>query len=144
MKSTLVKINNWQVEKRKIKVKPEQILVLCPRCLQNHSCRQDIITDIHNCKFCGKCAVMDLVKLCDEMNVNLYFATGGGQAIKKAKDKNIKAIIAIACEKELFMGILGTMPKPVIGVKNILTNGPCFDTGVCVEEVRKAIEKLII
>jgi len=144
MKSTFLKFNNWQVNKRQVKAKAEEILVLCPRCLQNHTCRQDIITDTHNCKSCGKCQVMDLVKLCDQLGVNLYFATGGGMAVKMAKQRHIKIIVAIACEKELFYGILGTLPKPVVAVKNILPHGPCLDTGVSMEDVRKALEQIII
>lgn len=143
MKGALVKINNWHVNKRQIKVKPDEILVLCPRCLQNHACPQDLITDANNCKQCGRCQVMELVALCKELGVRLHFATGGGMAIKLAKAHEIKVIVAIACEKELFYGILSTLPKPVLAVKNILPHGPCLDTGVAVNEVRSAIEKFI-
>lgn len=143
MKSALIKLNNWQVKKRNIKVKPDEILVLCPRCLQNHTCGQDVITDVHNCKRCGKCQVMDLVELCDELGVRLRFATGGGMAVKMVKDPTVKAVVAIACEKELFMGLLTTIPKPVLAVKNVLPHGPCLDTGVSVDQVRAALEELI-
>jgi len=86
---------------------------------------------------------MDMVKLCDELGVHLCVATGGGVAVKRARDPKIKAIVAIACAKELCMGIFMTLPKPVLAVKNILTNGPCVDTGVCIEDVRSALESLI-
>ena len=143
MKTTLLKLNNWQVKTRKIKVRPDQILVLSPRCIQYHKCPQPVTSDPHSCKFCGKCQVMDVVKLCDELGVNLCVATGGGVAVKRAKDPKIKAIVAIACAKELCMGIIMTLPKPVLAVKNILTNGPCVDTGVSIEDVRSALESLI-
>ncbi|MCD6460562.1 DUF116 domain-containing protein [bacterium] len=143
MKTALLKFNNWQVKARKVKVRPEQILVLSPRCLQYHKCPQPVTTDPHSCKFCGKCQVMDMVKLCDELGVQLCFATGGGVAVKRSRDPKIKAIVAVACAKELCMGIVMTLPKPVFAVKNIFNNGPCVDTGVSIENVRSAIESFI-
>ncbi|MEW6536134.1 MAG: DUF116 domain-containing protein [Candidatus Auribacterota bacterium] len=143
MKTTLIKLNNWQVKKRQVKAKPHEILVLCPRCLQNHTCAQDLISDVHNCKHCGKCQVTELVKLCDELGVNLKFATGGGMAVKLVRDPGVKAVVAIACEKELFMGLLTTIPKPVLAVKNLLPHGPCVNTGVSIQNVREALLELI-
>lgn len=143
MKSTLLKFNNWQVKKRQVKARADQILVLCPRCLQYHQCSQPITADPSTCKACGKCQVMDLVSLCNELGVKLQFATGGGAAVRLAKDPSIKAIVAIACQRELCLGLLFTMPKPVIAVENIFNKGPCVDTGVSIEQVRAALEDLI-
>lgn len=144
MKTTLLKLNNWLGNKRNIKVKPQEILVLCPRCLQNHTCKQDLISDVHNCKKCGLCSVKEIVELCDRYGVEMRFATGGGMAVKLAKQRHIKAIVAIACAKELCMGIMFTMPKTVFAVENVTPNGPCLDTGVNVENVRQALDKIIV
>jgi len=75
--------------------------------------------------------------------VNLKFATGGGMAVKLVRDPGVKAVVAIACEKELFMGLLTTIPKPVLAVKNLLPHGPCVNTGVSIQNVREALLELI-
>lgn len=144
MKTALLKLNKWQVNKRNVKVKPEEVLVLAPRCLQNHTCKQDLITDVHNCKKCGLCPTMDILELCDQYGVEMRFATGGGMAVKLCKQPHIKAIVAIACAKELCMGIMFTMPKAVFAVENVTPNGPCLDTGVNVDNVRQVLDNIII
>ncbi len=143
MRSTLIKFNNWQVKKRQVKAPAENILVLCPRCIQYHQCGQPVTHDPSTCKQCGKCQVMDLVNLCTELGVKLKIATGGGVAVKLAKDPSVKVIVAVACPRELCLGVLFTLPKPVIAIENILENGPCVDTGVSIEKVRQALEELI-
>jgi hypothetical protein len=57
-----------------------------------------------------------------------------------ARDKSVKGLIAVACEKELKEGMFGVFPKAALGVINLRPNGPCTDTDVDLDELRKAIE----
>ena len=70
-------------------------------------------------------------------------ATGGTLARKLLRDLAPKAIVAVACERELLSGIYDSGKTPVFGIVNIRPYGPCFNTGVNVDEVQLAIENFL-
>lgn len=141
--SNIVKIGNWVTRFRKIKAKPENILMLFPHCLQWSKCQHNIISDLANCKKCGRCKVKDLIEIAERLGLQIMVASGGRQAVKKVKDESVKAVIAVACEKELREGMMAVFPKPVLGVVNLRPNGPCVDTDVNMQEVESAIKELL-
>ncbi|MCK9554482.1 DUF116 domain-containing protein [bacterium] len=134
-KDLVLRINNYRVRNRKYGFKPSEILVLCPKCLQNPECGKDILSDSGSCCRCGKCSVADVVKISEDMKVNTAFAPGGRLACSYAKDKAYKAVVAVACPFELVAGIIKTFPKPVYAVRNITPKGPCIETKVDPEEI---------
>ena len=58
------------------------------------------------------------------------------QAVKNARPK---AIVAVACERDLTSGIQDVFPLPVLGVLNERPNGPCFNTRADMHKVEEAI-----
>ena len=50
-----------------------------------------------------------------------------------------RAIVAVACERDLTGGIQESYPIPVIGVLNDRPHGPCRDTRVDLSKVEGAI-----
>ena len=76
-------------------------------------------------------------------NVHVAIVTGGTlarQAVKKARPK---AILAVACERDLTSGIQDVFPLPVIGVLNERPNGPCFNTCADMGKIEAAVRSLI-
>ena len=67
---------------------------------------------------------------------------GGRDALARTKQENIKAVVAVACEKELVQGIFAAFPKPVLGVINETPEGPCKNTLADPDKVTQAIERL--
>ncbi|MTI47725.1 DUF116 domain-containing protein [Sporosalibacterium faouarense] len=134
------KINNFLVKTKTIKVKPEEILILLPHCLQDSKCQYKITNDIKNCRMCGKCDIKDIVEISNKYNVDAVVATGGTLAREWIKRKRPKAIIAVACERDLASGINDVKLIPVIGVFNERPNGPCFNTKVNVKNLEEAIK----
>jgi hypothetical protein len=59
--------------------------------------------------------------------------------MKLAKDDQIDAVVAVACEKELQEGLKGVFPKPALGVINLRPHGPCTDTQVDLEELEETL-----
>ena len=53
-----------------------------------------------------------------------------------------KAIIAVACERDLTSGIQDVFPIPVIAIFNERPFGPCFNTRVSIAKVEEAIRML--
>jgi len=99
------------------------VLALFPRCL-----REDIR------KTAGE--------ICDRFpDVVLHTAPGGSVARKIICEINPRAIVAVACERDLISGIQDIAPLiPIIGIPNSRPSGPCKDTLMDIEKFRSAVE----
>lgn len=84
-----------------------------------------------------------MIELADATGVRPFMATGGRLAAQQVRSKEIKAVVAVACTKELSEGLRATFPKPVLAVELECPNGPCKDTCVSFERVREAVEFFI-
>ncbi|NIA21815.1 MAG: DUF116 domain-containing protein [Anaerolineaceae bacterium] len=133
-------LNNLSVRLRRKRCKPEELLLLFSSCLQRSACDCNLAGSLTNCRRCGQCVVCEFLDLADELGVNIFLATGGRLAAEKARDPKIKAIVAVACNKELSEGIKATFPKPLLVQELATPNGPCKDTEVDFQAVRKAVE----
>ena len=141
---SFIEVSNQIIHHRGIKVRPSELLVVTPHCLQLATCPHKITRDPHNCKRCGGCDVGALVNLADEMGFHFFIVTGGTLARQTVKKIRPKAVMAIACERDLTSGIQDVYPLPAVGVLNIRPNGPCFNTHVDIEKVREEIQKFLM
>ncbi len=139
VKNSYIEVNNQLVRSLRMKLKPEQILLLAPHCLQNTDCPHKITVDINNCRRCGRCSISDLLGLKDHYGINMGIATGGTLARKYVKEYRPRAIVAIACERDLTSGIQDSNPVPVLGITNLRPNGPCYNTSIHIPRVVEAI-----
>lgn len=140
---TIVGLNSVLLRLRSPKCPPESLLMLIPSCLQSSECSKRVTVDTANCARCGRCPVGAMLDLADEYGIRAACATGGRLALELVKDDSVRAVVAVACEKELRAGIMGAFPKPVFAVCNRRPNGPCKDTTVDEESVRRAIESVL-
>jgi hypothetical protein len=139
----VIRLNNGIVRRRRIRVPPENLLLLLPHCLQRSLCLQKITADLNSCRGCGECNMAALLKLRDEFHVQCRVASGGRQAADLTRSRDVRAIVACACDKELFEGIRAAFPKPVLAVRNETPHGPCHDTTVNVDLVRAALVEML-
>ncbi|MBA4388277.1 MAG: hypothetical protein C0404_09875 [Verrucomicrobia bacterium] len=139
----IIRINNVVTALRRVRVKPANLLLLVPHCLQDSKCVKNLMQGINNCARCGLCNAAELLKLRDELGIRCNIAGGGRQAVQLVRDAETKAVVAVACEKELVEGIMASFPKPVHAVINIRPFGPCKDTEVDMTKVREAVEKFL-
>ncbi len=143
IKSSFIEVNNQLVGMRIRHVPPEEVLILAPHCLQDSGCKYKITLDVHNCRRCGRCPVNDLHNIADKYQVKLVIATGGTLARRLVQQIRPRAIVAIACERDLTSGIQDTNPLPVLGVLNIRPEGPCFNTNVNLGKVEEAVKSFL-
>jgi hypothetical protein len=136
----IVSLSNFTVRARHKRTTSEHLLLILPHCLQNSKCQQRLDAELCNCRRCGKCQVKELIELAEGHKVRVVMASGGELALQHAKDRSVHAVVAVACEKELRQGILAAFPKAVLGIINERPHGPCKDTRVNVEAVRKAVK----
>ena len=143
IEGSFINLSNQLIEPEEMNLAAEDILILLPHCIQQADCDYRVTSDLNNCQQCGRCQVGDLLELKKEYGVHLEIATGGTLARKIIKDIRPKAIIAVACERDLSSGIQDIYPLPVIGVLNIRPHGPCFNTKVEMVKIEQAVKKLL-
>lgn len=140
IKSSFIEVNNNLTQSRNYRISPDEILLLAPHCLQWWNCPHKVTSKASNCRHCGRCDIDKLLKISKRRGTPLVIATGGTLARQRVKEIKPKAIIAIACERDLTEGILDINSLPVMGVINIRPEGPCKNTGVDVDQVNAAID----
>jgi len=135
----VVALNNLSVRLRRTRCRSDRILILFAGCLQRSECDRRLDENLSNCGRCGKCAVSGFLGLADRYGVQVMRATGGRQAAARARDPNVKAIVAVACEKELRAGVFACLPKAVLARTIAWPCGPCKDTTIEMGEVEAAV-----
>ncbi len=133
------KINNQFILGNRYSFRGEEVLILSPHCLQKAFCPHKITNDTNNCKRCGQCDVDSLLNLKEKYGVEFKIVTGGTLARKVIGDIRPKAIIAIACERDLFSGLMDVKKIPILAIINKRPEGPCINTQVDLSKVEKAI-----
>jgi len=79
----------------------------------------------------------------DRAGVEVFIATGGGEARQVIRQARPSSVIGVACERDLISGISDVAPKmPTMGVCNKRPEGPCKNTLINLDDLRKAIETL--
>lgn len=134
-----IEVNNNLVKSKKLLLEGRQVMILLPHCLQNSECPHKITMDINNCKQCGNCCIAELIELGEKYQANIKVATGGTLARKFIEESRPRGVVAVACERDLSMGIQDASYLPVIGVLNCRPNGPCINTSVEIDKVEQAI-----
>ncbi len=139
IEQSFVEVNNNLIMQNNFKIPAEKIMILTPHCIQLDTCVHKITRNIDNCRTCGNCSVGDMLTLARKYGIHMAVATGGTLARQMVMKVRPKAIIAVACERDLTSGIQDVFPMPVIGVMNERPFGPCFNTRVDIAKVEEAI-----
>ena len=139
----IIALSNRLTRLRRVRVKPANLLLLVSHCLQSGECGEKIVPRIANCKGCDRCNIAALCRLVERYGVGAVAVNGGRQALEFARGKDVHAVVAVACYRELAQGILGLFPKPVLAVSNAQPYGPCHDTVVDIAPVEAAIRSMI-
>lgn len=139
VRRSFIKVNNEFVCANRRRMRPEQLLVLLPHCLQARSCPRRLGRDLANCANCGQCQIGAIRELASRYGFRLAIATGGTVARRIVAELKPLRIIAVACERDLTAGIQDTYPLPVFGVLNDRPDGPCVNTRASLETLEAAI-----
>lgn len=139
LRTSFVKVNNAMTVAQRKRIEGNRILILLPHCLQIDKCNQKITNDIHNCRQCGQCPVGRLIDLEAKYDIRLEVVNGGTLAHRKVSSFRPTGIVAVACERDLTLGIQDVYPIPVYGVINDRPYGPCLNTCVDMGLVEEGI-----
>jgi len=118
---SFVEFSNALIKSSKIKVNPENLLILLPRCL-----KKDLLNRVSSYS--------------KNLNIPVFVVGGGEKAREVVFKTKPRAIIGVACERDLLSGIKDVIDKvPVIGIPNKRPEGPCKNTVIDFEEFQKAV-----
>lgn len=144
LQQSFIALNNQLVRARHLRVTAEQTLILLPHCIQLFACEIKITGDVGKCARCGQCDISGLSELAGRYGIALAVATGGTLARKIIVERRPRFILAVACERDLTSGIRDAYPLPVIGILNSRPHGPCYNTGIVLDEVEQALREHIL
>lgn len=143
IRNAYAQLNNHLVLSNEYHFKGEEIMILTPHCLQKSTCGLRVTQNPDLCKRCGQCNVDDLVGLKEKYGIQLAIATGGTLARRKIMELKPKAIIAVACERDLISGLQDVKDLPVLAIVNRRPEGPCVNTEMDIEKVEKGIRHFL-
>lgn len=123
--NSFVKVSNALIQLSTTRIKPEDLIILLPRCLE-------------------KSILKRIRTFTDHFNLMTYIVPGGEMARKLILEKKPKAVIGIACERDLVCGIRDLDKKiKVIGIPNKRPDGPCKNTIIYLYDFEKAIQTFL-
>ncbi len=136
---SFIEVNNQLVRARRTTIDSQQCLILLPHCLQKEFCPHKITLSANNCQKCGRCQIGEIIDLAAEKKVGVEVVAGGTMARRALEQYGPRAVVAVACERDLSSGVLDSFPLPVIGVLNQRPEGPCINTKVDIEALKGAL-----
>ncbi len=143
IRNAYAQLNNHLILSNHYAFKGEEIMILTPHCLQKSTCGLRVTQNPDLCRRCGQCNVDDLVGLKEKYGVELAIATGGTLARRKIMELKPKAIIAVACERDLISGLQDVKDLPVLAIVNRRPEGPCVNTEMDIEKVELGIRHFL-
>ena len=139
IRKSFIQVNNSLFKATRKRIGKDRLLILLPQCLQNYDCPYRVTTSIDNCHRCGQCKIGEILQLGEGCGASISIATGGTLARKVIVEEKPTVIVAVACERDLSLGIQDAYPIPVYGILNQRPYGPCVNTQVNFEELEEAV-----
>jgi uncharacterized protein len=111
-------------ERRRRRVGRGELLVLVPRCL-------------------SKDALDGVLAIAGRYDVPVFVATRGQLARRAIRERRPRAVVAVACERDMMTGLRDVAGKlPVLGLTMRLPNGPCRDATLDLDVMERWVRSL--
>lgn len=109
VENAAVKVYNALARERHRKVQGGELLVLIPRCLSRET-------------------LDGVLRIAGKYDVPVFVATRGQLARRVIRERRPRAVVAVACERDMVSGLHDVAGKvPVLGLTMTLPAGPCKD-----------------
>lgn len=120
-----VDVYNALAERRGHKVGQGELLVLIPRCL-------------------SKATLDGVLEIAGRYEVPVFVATRGQLARRAIKERRPRAVVAVACERDMVTGLHDVAGKlPVLGLTMSLPAGPCKDAVIEMERFESFVKSFV-
>ena len=120
-----IDVYNSLAERRQRGVGKGELLVLIPRCL-------------------SKQALDGVLAIAGRYEVPVFVATRGQLARRVIRERSPRAVVAVACERDMTTGLRDVAGKlPVLGLTMRLPNGPCRDAVVDLDVMERWVRSWV-
>lgn len=120
-----IDVYNTLAGRRGRKVGKGELLVLIPRCL-------------------SKQALDGVLEIAGRYEVPVFVATRGQLARRVIRERRPRAVVAVACERDMMTGLRDVAGKlPVLGLTMQLPNGPCRDATIDLGQMETWVKGLV-
>jgi len=120
-----IDIYNTLAVRRGRQVGKGELLVLIPRCL-------------------SKQALDGVLEIAGRYEVPVFVATRGQLARRVIRERRPRAVVAVACERDMMTGLRDVAGKlPVLGLTMQLPNGPCRDAVLDLTQMEQWVKGLV-
>ncbi len=120
-----IDVYNALAERRQRQVGKGELLVLIPRCL-------------------SKQALDGVLAIAGRYEVPVFVATRGQLARRVIRERRPRAVVAVACERDMMTGLRDVAGKlPVLGLTMRLPNGPCRDAVLDLDVMDRWVRSLV-
>ncbi len=107
-----------------------EICLFLPHCLRSRNCPAASDDEGVQCEKCGQCLISTFVSTAEESGIRV-FCVPGGSLLEKLVDKyRPKAIIGVACQKEIMLGLQLLRDKDFFFQVFLLEKDGCFETDI--------------
>ena len=121
-----VKVYNALAAERGRKVGKGELLLLIPRCL-------------------SKAALDGVLAIAGKYEVPVFVATRGQLARRVIRERRPRAVVAVACERDMVSGLHDVAGKvPVLGLTMTLPSGPCKDAGLDLVQLENWVRSYVV
>lgn len=125
VENAAIKVYDALALSRKRRVSRGELLLLIPRCLA-----KDILDGV--------------LKVAGRYQVPVFVATRGQLARRVIRERRPRAVVAVACERDMVSGLHDVAGKvPVLGLTLTLPNGPCRDTRVDLDQLEEWVKAYV-
>jgi hypothetical protein len=120
-----IDVYNTLAVRRGRRVGKGELLVLIPRCL-------------------SKQALDGVLEIAGRYEVPVFVATRGQLARRVIRERRPRAVVAVACERDMMTGLRDVAGKlPVLGLTMQLPNGPCRDAAIDLGQMEEWVRDLV-
>jgi hypothetical protein len=126
VENAAVKVYNALAMMRGRKVGQGELLVLIPRCL-------------------SKVTLDGVLGIAGRYGVPVFVATRGQLARRVIRERRPRAVVAVACERDMVSGLHDVAGKiPVLGLTMTLPSGPCKDASVNLGQLEEWVRAYVV
>jgi hypothetical protein len=120
-----IDVYNGLAEQRHRRVQKGELLVLIPRCLSKET-------------------LDGVLAIAGRYEVPVFVATRGQLARRVIRERRPRAVVAVACERDMMTGLRDVAGKlPVLGLTMQLPNGPCRDAVLDLDVMDRWVRSLV-
>ncbi len=126
VENAAVKVYNRLALTRGRKVNTGELLLLIPRCL-------------------SKDTLDGVLGIAGKYGVPVFVATRGQLARRVIRERRPRAVVAVACERDMVSGLHDVAGKvPVLGLTMTLPSGPCKDAGLNLGQLEEWVKAYVV